>query len=98
MSDQADISKVLEELRERLVILTSINVENILIPGGPQEHYHTIIEEAYAMLGPIETQIDELRAEFEYQHQRLDAARDTALAKVTQESISGDEPGTFAQG
>ena len=86
MSDQVDMNTVLEELRERLVVLTSINVENILIPGGPQERYHALIEDAYAKLGPIKTHIDELRAEFEYQHQRLDAARDAALAKATQES------------
>ncbi len=36
----------------------------------------------YAALGLIETQIDELRAELEYQHQRLDEARDAAFAEA----------------
>jgi vacuolar-type H+-ATPase subunit I/STV1 len=65
--------------------LASITAENILIPGGPQERYHQIVEEAYATLGLIETQVDELRAELEYQHKRLDEARDAALAQATQE-------------
>jgi hypothetical protein len=51
-----------------------------LIPSGPQERYHAIVEETYAVLGLIETQIDELRAELEYQHKRLDEAKDVALA------------------
>lgn len=79
-----EIAAVLAGIRNRLDTLASINIENILIPGGPQERYHQIVEEAYAALGLIETQVDELRAELEYQHKRLDEARDAALAQVTQ--------------
>jgi hypothetical protein len=80
-----DLAAALAGIRSRLDTLTSIIAENILIPGGPQERYHHIIEEAYAALGLIETQVDELRAELEYQHKRLDEARDAALAEATQE-------------
>ena len=74
------ISAALQGIRNRLDTLASINAENILIPGGPQEQYHQIVEEAYSALGLIETQVDELRAELEYQHKRLDGLRDAALS------------------
>jgi prefoldin subunit 5 len=86
MSNQDDISKALAGLRSRLDTLASINEANILIPGGSQERYHVILEEAYATLGLIETQIDELRAELEYQHKRLDEIRDAAYASAIPES------------
>ncbi len=57
----------------------------MLIPGGPQERYHQIVEESYATLGLIETQVDELRAALEYLHKCLDEARDTALAAESEE-------------
>lgn len=77
-----EIVAALQGLRNRLDKLASINAENILIPGGPQEHYHQLVEETYAALGLIETQVDELRAELEYQHKRLDEARDAAFAEA----------------
>jgi hypothetical protein len=80
-----DIAAALAGIRNRLDTLasiTSITPENILIPGGPQERYHQLVEEAYAALGLIETQVDELRAELEYQHQRLDEARAAAFAEA----------------
>jgi len=84
MNNQGDISRVLAGIRSRLDTLASINADSIL-PGGPQQGYHQIIEETYTALGPIETQVDELRTELEYQHKRLDEARDAALAEATQE-------------
>src|SRR6266581_8743246 len=75
-----EITAAIQGIRGRLDTLASITASNILIPGGPQEQYHQIVEEAYAALGLIETQVDELRSELEYQHKRLDEARDTALA------------------
>jgi hypothetical protein len=80
MNDHKDLSAALQSVHSRLDQLSSINAANILIPDGPQEHYHQIIEEAYAALGLIETEIDALRAELEYHHTRLDEIRDTALA------------------
>ncbi len=79
-TQQDDISAALAGIRSRLDQLASINADNIFAPGGPQSRYHAIIEEAYAALGLIETQIDELRNELEYQHKRLDDIRDIALA------------------
>ncbi len=70
-SNQDDIAAAIEGLRSRLDTLASITADNILIPGGPQERYHAIVEEAYVVLGLIETQIDELRTELEWQHKRL---------------------------
>jgi len=81
MTNQDDISRAFASIRSRLDTLASISADNILIPGGPQKRYHAIIEEVYAALGLIETQIDELKAELEYQHTRLDELRDAALAK-----------------
>ena len=80
-----EIARALAGIRSGLDTLASITAENILIPGGPQERYYHIIEEAYAALGLIETQVDELRAELEYQHARLDELRDAALAEIIQE-------------
>jgi hypothetical protein len=77
-----DIATALAGIRNRLDTLASITPENILVPGGPQEHYHQLVEEAYAALGLIETQVDELRAELEYQHKRLDEPRDAAFAEA----------------
>jgi hypothetical protein len=79
-----EIAAALQGVRNRLDTLASITSENMLIPGGPQEHYHQIVEEAYVALGLIETQVDELRAELEYQHKRLDEARNAALAEAIQ--------------
>ena len=79
------IVAALDGICSRLDTLASITAENILIPGGPQERYHHIIEEAYAALGLLETEVDTLRAELEQQHARLDELRDAALAQVIQE-------------
>jgi hypothetical protein len=85
MSNQDDITAALAGIRSRLDTLASINETNILIPGGPQERYYQIIEEAYVALGLVETEVDALRAELEHQHTRLDELRDTALAKIIQD-------------
>ena len=77
-----DIAAALAGIRNRLDTLASITPDNILIPGGPQEHYHQLVEEAYVTLGLIETQVDQLRAELEYQHKRLDEAREAAFAEA----------------
>lgn len=81
-----EIAAALADIRNRLDTLASINAANILIPGGPQERYHQIVEEAYTALGLIETQVDELRSELEYQHARLDEARDAALSLAPEQS------------
>jgi hypothetical protein len=75
-----DTIQALRTIYTHLNTLASINAASMLIPSGPQERYHEIVEEAYAALGKVETVIDELGAELEYQHKRLDEARDAALA------------------
>lgn len=80
-----DIAAAIQELHHRLDTLASMTTENILMPGDPQEPYHQIVEEAYAVLGSVETEVDALRVELEYQHKRLDSARDAALAEATRE-------------
>jgi hypothetical protein len=84
-SHDDEIAQALAGMRNRLDTLASITAENILIPGGSQERYHQIVEEAYAALGLIETEIDTLRAELEYQHQRLDELRYAVLAEIIHE-------------
>jgi hypothetical protein len=80
-----EMSAAIQGICDRLDTLASINTDNILIPGGSQEHYHQIVEEAYVVLGLIETLVDELRSELEYQHKRLDEARDAALAELNKQ-------------
>ncbi len=65
--------------------LSSINAANILVPSGPQARYHEIVEEAGAALGKVETVVDTLREQLDYEHRRLDEARDAALKAATEE-------------
>ena len=46
-----EIAVALQGIRTRLDTLASINAEHMLIPGGPQERSHQMVEEAYAALG-----------------------------------------------
>ena len=86
-----EVSAAIAGIRSRLDTLASITADTIFVPGGPQERYHAVIEETYAVLGLIETQIDELRAELEYQHKRLDAIRDAQLVGASREKELGDD-------
>ena len=83
-SPNAEIAAALAGIRNRLDTGASITAENIPIPGGPQEHYHQIVEGAYVALGLIEAEIDALRAELEHQHARLDEARDAGTGMSRQ--------------
>lgn len=86
MNNQIDSSADFRRLQTCLETLQSVNAENMLISGGPQERYHEILEMAYTALGRIETEVDALSEELEHQHQCLDAARDAALAQALKES------------
>jgi hypothetical protein len=79
MSELKELYTALHIVYARLDMLASITAANILIPGGPQARYHEIIEEAGAALGQVETVVDTLREQLEYEHRRLDEARDAAL-------------------
>jgi hypothetical protein len=53
-TSENEMSAAVQGIRSRLDTLASINADNIFIPGGPQERYHQIVEEAYAALGLID--------------------------------------------
>lgn len=86
MSEPDDICTALHTIYARLDALVRIASANALLSGGPQAYYQGIIEETYAALGRVETAVDTLRAELEYQHQRLDEARD-----ATSDTALGEE-------
>ena len=81
MSNQDDIISTLQTIYTLLDELRSIDNADVL-----STTYHPTLEAAYAALGKVETEMDALRVELEYQHQRLDTARDAALAEATKES------------
>ncbi len=91
-SHDDDIAAALAGIRSRLDTLASITAEKILIPGGPQERYHQIIEEAYVALELIETEVVGLRAELTYQHTRLDEARDAAASGNAGKGVKDEVP------
>ncbi len=79
MNDLEVTYAALQIIFARLDTLASTTASNILIPGGPQARYHETVEEAGAALGQVETVVDMLRQQLEYEHRRLDEARDAAL-------------------
>jgi hypothetical protein len=81
MSDQADITTKLQSLYAFLDELRSMDTADVL-----STPYHPTVEAAYAALGQLETEIDSLGQELEFHHQRLDAARDAALAEATMQN------------
>ena len=81
MNNQNDIGAAQAFIRSRLDTLASITAANILIPGEPQERYPAMIEEAYAVLDLMETQLEALRMELEYHHKRLDEIRAARLSQ-----------------
>ena len=96
-TSENEMSAALQGVRNRLDTLASINADNICIPDGPQEQYHQIVEEAYVALGLIETQIDGLGAELDYQHKRLDEIRDAAMAETIERQQGKQRPGFDAE-
>ncbi len=71
MDDIQAIIEALQTLYARLETLRSMDEPEILLPGRV-ESYRSILEDAYAAFGKIETAIEELGQELEYQHARLD--------------------------
>ena len=85
MNNPEDISATLRIIYARLDTLARITSANIPLSDGPQMHYHEIIEESYVALGEVETVIEELRTELEYQHQRLDEIIASILKVASEE-------------
>ena len=69
-----DIDELLESFRvlyASLEKLHQLEGPEFLLPGRI-ETYHSILEEAYAAYGRIETRVDELGQQLEAEHTRLD--------------------------
>jgi hypothetical protein len=74
----------LHALYVRLATLRSWEV----LDGGeaePQPGYQDLLEEAYAALAEVETELDQLGAELEYHHHRLDTTRNEQLEQQREE-------------
>jgi hypothetical protein len=61
MSAPKEIITDLNTIYGQLDALESITPSSMLIPGGSEERYHEIIEETYAALSRVETEVDVLR-------------------------------------
>lgn len=69
-----DIEELLESIRivyASLEKLHQLDGPEFLLPGRI-DAYHSLLEEAYAAFGRIETRVDELGQQLEDEHQRLD--------------------------
>ena len=60
----------LRRLCVRLETLRHLEIADLQLPAQ-QGHYEQTLEDAYAALAQVETALDELGQELEYQHQRL---------------------------
>jgi hypothetical protein len=65
----------LQKLSARLETLRDLDIADLRLPGQ-QKHYEQTLEDAYAALAQVETALDKLGQELEYQHQRLGEVRD----------------------
>lgn len=71
--NEIEVEATIEELRAlaaRLEALRHMEKAELELPGQ-QEHYATLLEDAYTALAQVETAVDELRQEVEYHHERL---------------------------
>jgi len=69
-----DIDELLESLRSlyaSLEKLRQMEGPELLLPGRV-EVYHSVLEDAYAAYGRIETRVDEHGRQLEVEHARLD--------------------------
>src|SRR5207248_5730272 len=73
MSKQEATIQALQTLYARLDALRHMKVSDMLSPGQ-QTTFEQTIEEAYAALAKIETELDELGETLEYHHARLGGA------------------------
>ena len=73
MSKQEATIQAVQTLYARLDTLHHMKVSDILYPGQ-QTAFEQTIEEAYAALAKIETELEELGETLEYHHARLGGA------------------------
>jgi hypothetical protein len=71
MDDVEALIETLHVLYEKLETLRAMEGPELLLPGRTK-HYQSVLEDAYMASSRIETTVDELGQELEYQHQRLD--------------------------
>jgi peptidoglycan hydrolase CwlO-like protein len=64
----------LQKLCARLETLRHLDIADLQLPEQ-QKHYEQTLEDAYAALAQVETALDTLGQELEYQHQRLGEVR-----------------------
>jgi hypothetical protein len=60
----------LQKLCARLETLRHLDIADLQLPGQ-QKYYEQTLEDAYAALAQVETALDELGQELEFQHRRL---------------------------
>jgi len=65
----------LQKLSARLETLRHLEIADLQLPGQ-QKRYEQTLEDAYAALAQVETALDKLGQELDYQHQRLGEVRD----------------------
>ena len=70
MDDIETLIGALHTLYARLETLRHMEGPDLLLPDKI-EQYRSTLEDAYAVYGQIETIVDELGQELEYQHSRL---------------------------
>ena len=63
----------LQKLCARLETLGHLEIADLQLPGQ-QKYYEQTLEDAYAALAQVETALDELGQELEFQHRRLGGA------------------------
>jgi len=71
--ERATTTASLQKLCARLETLRHLDIADLQLPGQ-QKHYEQTLEDAYAALAQVETALDKLGQELEYQHQRLGGA------------------------
>ena len=79
----------LQKLSARLETLRHLEIADLQLPGQ-QKLYEQTLEDAYAALAQVETALDKLGQELEYQHQRLGEMRDQG--DVEERGTRGIEP------
>lgn len=82
-----------DELSVAVQIMRS-HVKKLASMTNARKQYHHLVEEALATWGSIETEMEALRSEIEYHHERLDGLRDAALAANGEASQNFSPPYT----
>ena len=71
MDDVDALIETLHVFYEKLEALRAMEGPELLLLGRTK-HYQSMLEDAYTAYSRVETTVDELGQELEYQHQRLD--------------------------